>query len=113
VTGDELPRGDEVNGQPPREVELPPGLEVVRTTKVFDIVTVPHGLLRSHELAADVWARLVVESGSVVFVFEDAPSAPRRLNAGEHQAIPPARGHRITPGDDATFHLEFLRAADG
>ena len=101
-----------MNGQPPREVELPPGLEVVRATKVFDSVTVPHGLLRSHELAPEVWARLVVDSGSVVFVFEDAPTSPRRLHAGEHQIVPPARGHRISPGDDASFYLEFLRATE-
>jgi tellurite resistance-related uncharacterized protein len=94
----------------PAAVEMPPGLEVVRTTVVFDRVTAPHGLLRAHSLAPEVWARLVVETGTVEFVFEDRPNDPHTLVAGEHQVVPPVRPHHITPDEGATFFLEFHRA---
>jgi tellurite resistance-related uncharacterized protein len=90
---------------------------VVRTTVVFDRVTAPHGLLRAHSLASEVWARLVVESGTVEFVFEDLPADVRTIGAGDDQVIPPVRSHHISPHGDATFYLEFHRAphdpADG
>ncbi len=94
----------------PAAVELPPDLEVVRTTKVFDRLTAPNGLLRAHALASEVWARLVVETGTVEFVFEDLPADVRTIGPGGHQIVPPARRHHITPDDDATFYLEFHRA---
>ena len=59
---------------------------------------------------AEVWARLVVESGTVEFVFEDMPADARTIEAGDHQVVPPVRRHHITPDEDATFYLEFHRA---
>jgi len=94
----------------PAAVEMPAGLEVVRTTVVFDRVTAPHGLLRAHSLAPEVWARLVVETGTVEFVFEDRPADVRALAPGEHQVVPPVRPHHIIPDEEATFFLEFYRA---
>lgn len=52
---------------------LPDGLELTRTTKVFDNDTAPAGLLKAHQVAEGVWARLVMHSGSAGFVFEDTP----------------------------------------
>ena len=54
---------------------MPDGLELVRTTDVFDQDSVPAGLLRAHRVADGVWGRLVVHSGAVTFVFDDEPTA--------------------------------------
>ena len=88
---------------------LPEGLELVRSTKVFDQDTVPPGLLRAHEVAARVWGRLVVHTGSVVFVFEDAPDDPITLSVGEHVVIPPQRLHHVELQAGASFVVEFYR----
>ncbi len=96
-------------GERPAAVELPDGAEVVRTTKRFEARTVPHGLLRAHALDREVWARIVVEAGTVEFVFEDLPTERRSLAVGDHQIVPPVRLHHITPDDDARFFIEFLR----
>ncbi len=88
--------------------QLPVGLEHVRTTDVFDESTVPAGLLRAHRVADGVWGRLVVLTGSVVFVFEDEPDTIEVV-AGESIAIPPGRHHHVELSGPSTFAVEFHR----
>lgn len=90
--------------------DLPSGLTHVRTTDVFDNDSVPSGLLRAHRVAEGVWARLVVHSGVVTFVFEDRSDSPSVLLAGETIAIPPTRPHHLELDEPATFSVEFYRA---
>jgi tellurite resistance-related uncharacterized protein len=91
---------------------LPDGLELVRTTDVFDQLSVPAGLLRAHRVADGVWGRLVVHSGVVTFVFDDEPDRPITVGAGGAVAIPPARQHHIELDGPATFAVEFHRLPD-
>lgn len=96
------------------KLELPDGLELARTTPEFDEHSVPTGLRNAHEVADGVWGRLVVATGSVRFVFEDAPSVGgvpggRVVNAGEHQVIPPRRRHHVETIGPVGFHVEFHR----
>ncbi|HET8930079.1 MAG TPA: DUF1971 domain-containing protein [Acidimicrobiales bacterium] len=93
-----------------QEPVLPEGLELVRTTDVFDNESVPAGLLRSHRVASGVWGRLMTYTGSVVFVFEDAAEDPITVEAGESVVIPPARLHHVELPAPATFVIEFHRA---
>ena len=90
---------------------LPVGLELVRTTDVFDNATVPTGLLRAHRVADGVWGNLVVRSGVVTFVFDDDPDHPVTVDAGHSVAIPPARQHHLELDGPATFAVEFYRIA--
>lgn len=89
--------------------ELPDHVEYVRTTDVFDQAHHPAGLLRAHRVANGVWARLLVHSGEMVFVFEDTPAEPTALSAGESIVIPPGRLHHVEMPSPVTFALEFHR----
>jgi len=89
--------------------ELPAGFVLVRTTDVFDNTTVPAGLLRAHQVARDVWGRLVVHAGSLRFVFEDEPGNPITIDAGEHMVIPPQRPHHVELDGPVSFAVEFHR----
>lgn len=89
--------------------QLPEGLEHVRTTDVFDQVTVPAGLLRAHRVADGVWGNLVVHTGTVTLVFDDEPDRPIAVSAGNTVAIPPARQHHLELARPATFAVEFHR----
>lgn len=93
----------------PDALALPDGLEYVRTTDTFDNDTVPKGLLRAHRVAANVWGRLVVHTGSVGFVFEDSADRQITVGAGETQVIPPQRRHHVVLDGPATFAVEFYR----
>ncbi|WP_020377542.1 DUF1971 domain-containing protein [Candidatus Microthrix parvicella] len=92
---------------------LPDGLELARTTKVFDNETAPTGLLKAHQVAEAVWGRLVVHTGSVGFVFEDMPDDTILVGAGDHVVIPPQRHHHVVLGEPATFVVEFYKAPAG
>lgn len=100
----------------PRPEGLPPGLEHVRTTDVFDEHSAPAGLRRAHRVADGVWARLVVHSGALGFAFEDEPADRQRVvAAGQSVVIPPARLHHVAfDQGPVTFAIEFHRqpAAD-
>lgn len=89
--------------------QLPDDVVYVRTTSTFDNDTVPAGLLRAHQVAPNVWGRLVVQSGAVGFVFEDATDEPHVINAGESIVIPPQRHHHVVLDGPATFAVEFYR----
>lgn len=89
-------------------LELPAGLEHVRTTPVFLASSVPGGLLRAHQIAPAVWGRLCVSAGSVTFVLE-ATGESRRLVEGDTQVIEPETAHHVEPEPDAVFTVEFYR----
>ncbi len=88
---------------------MPDGLVLTRTTDVFDNVTVPAGLLRAHRVAAGVWGRLIVHSGTLGFVFEDETDKPIRVSAGGSVVIPPSLRHHVELDGPATFAVEFHR----
>ncbi len=88
---------------------MPEGLSLVRTTPEFTAVSTPGGLRSAHEVADGVWGRLRVRTGSVRFVFEDAPDDAVIVTAGGSVDIPPQRPHHVEPADDALFVVEFHR----
>ncbi len=107
---------------------MPPDMELVRTTPLFDPETVPKAILGSHQVATGVWGRLVCRSGRVGFAFEEPekstgpaepgesgesaePTEPEvfELAPGEHFDIPPERKHRVVLLGPATFVVEFYR----
>lgn len=89
--------------------ELPGGLSLQRTTPTFDEHSTPAGLLRAHQVAEGVWGRLVVESGSLSFVFEDELTTERTLHAGDQQVIPPTTPHHVVLDGPVRFAVEFHR----
>lgn len=58
--------------------QLPNGLELARTTDVFDNDTVPAGLLRAHRVANGTWGRLVGRVGLSGVACQRAATPARR-----------------------------------
>lgn len=87
---------------------LPADVALVRTTDEFTAVTVPRGLLRSHRIAPGVWGRLRVHGGGVRFLWE-GDGDELDLAPGDSVVIPPDTPHRVRPGLDARFLVEFHR----
>jgi tellurite resistance-related uncharacterized protein len=103
-------------------MELPSGLELVRSTGEFDETSVPAGLLSAHRIASGVWGRLVVRSGALVFVVEDDPSGAsgtstdvderRTVVEGESVVIPPGLVHHVELTGPVAFRIEFHRSIE-
>jgi len=93
-------------------IQLPEGAEFVRSTRRFDVDSVPGGLLSAHRIAPGVWGELRVFEGEVTFVLEET-GATRQLHAGERQVIEPDTSHHVEPAPGAEFAVSFHRVRDG
>lgn len=91
---------------------IPTGFVLARTTNVFDESTAPAGLLKAHRVSDSVWARLVVLTGSLHFVFEDEPDNAIAVTAGETLVIPPSKPHHVALDGPVGFAVEFYRRPD-
>ncbi|HSC89012.1 MAG TPA: DUF3565 domain-containing protein [Polyangiaceae bacterium] len=96
---------------------LPDDLVLAHRTATFDQDSIPASLLGHHDTKADVWGRLVVEEGKLLYSLEggDEPSTPSGskrhtswvLTPGLPGIIEPERRHRIQPVGPVRFFLEF------
>lgn len=89
-------------------LELPVGLEVVRTAGPFDADTLPDALRRAHVVADRTWGLLRVLDGGVVFAAETTPPFSTRLDAGDQQPIPPAVAHLLRVDEPVRLTIDFL-----
>lgn len=93
-------------------LELPAGLQVVRTAGPFDAGNLPAGLRRSHVVADRTWGLLRVLDGSVVFSAETAPPVREPVRAGEERPIPPGVRHRVQVDGPVRLAVDFLTRPD-
>ena len=89
-------------------LELPAGLEVVRTAGPFDADTVPAALRRDHLVADRTWGLLRVLDGAVTFAIETTPPFRARLAAGDEQPIPPGVAHHLGVDGPVRLEVDFL-----
>lgn len=88
--------------------ELPEGLELKRTTAVWDQDTMPAALRRAHRVAPATWGRLRVELGSLRFRAATEPPLDVVVGPGRAQPIPPEVEHHVEPQGAVRFFVEFL-----
>ncbi len=93
--------------------ELPDDLDVVRTTDMWNELTMPAGLRRAHRVATGTWGRLRVEQGEVRFRAQTEPVIDVIVDADAPQAIPPDVEHEVEPRGPVRFSVEFLRPSGG
>ncbi|OCC23017.1 hypothetical protein MB02_14210 [Croceicoccus estronivorus] len=75
----------------------------------FDSQTLPSALTREHRLKAGAWGILRVQSGSVVFVWDDQEGGTCALAAGDAIIVPPQVPHHLDIQGDFRLEIEFLR----
>lgn len=87
---------------------LPNDISPYRRTPVFNMTTVPAGLLRDHQTAAGVWGVLHVFEGIVFFRWAEE-AEETQIKPGEKWVIPPQTLHSVRLSKDAAFQVEFWR----
>ena len=100
--------GGDINCPLCDRAELPGGLEVTRTAGPFDQDTIPPALRTDHVVGEGRWGCLRVIEGSVGFLMATEPPTEVRLNAGDHQAIPPGVAHHLMVEGPAVVAVDFL-----
>lgn len=93
--------------------EMPATLRRVRTTPIWDEVTMPAGLRRAHRIAAATWARISVHEGRLRFGAATTPAIHVELGTGATQAIPPGIEHEVEPAGAVRFTVEFFAVDRG
>lgn len=89
-------------------MELPAGLELVRTAGPFEAGTLPAALRRAHRVAERTWGLLRVIDGAVGFTIETTPPFSARLEAGDQQPIPPGVRHLLRVEGPMLLAIDFL-----
>jgi tellurite resistance-related uncharacterized protein len=107
--------GTALSCPPCGRAEPPDGLRVERTLGPFDAQSIPAALRHEHRTPHGGWARLCVERGAldlVLAVIGAPQTAPRRLRAGDTQAIPPGVPHEVVIVAPVRCLLELLAPED-
>ena len=89
--------------------ELPAGAEHYKSTPEFDEASMPAGLRARHTLKGDVWGRIVVSEGRLLYVIESDPEASFVLRPDVPGIVAPEVPHHIEPRGHVRFRIEFLR----
>lgn len=93
---------------PERSSRLPDGAEAYRTIGPFDHATLPAGLRRTHGLKQGTWGKVILELGSLGFVWEDEAGGRDDLTAPAEIIVPPQVPHHVE-GDDFRLTITFFR----
>lgn len=87
--------------------ELPPGVREYRRTASFSETTIPAGLLHEHRTPPAVWAKIVVEDGSLEYTL-DSPPRTFLLTPARAGVAPPTAAHHLDVVGPVRFHIELL-----
>ncbi len=95
-----------------QNVRLPEGAEKAGSTPSMTQNTVVPGILKKHLAPKGKWGYLVVESGSLQYVWEDDPENVLDADPGHPIVIEPERFHHVVIAGDVTFRVEFYTVPD-
>lgn len=89
---------------------LPEGVAHYKSTPEFTESTIPAGLLRSHSTAADVWGRITILEGSLLYRELEPALEEHLLTPGRPAIIAPQQKHEVAAVGPVRFCVEFHRA---
>ena len=87
--------------------KLPEGLELKSSTPLMTEETVLPAILKNHKTSAGRYGYLVVEEGSLQFVWEDTPFEALDADAEHPIVIEPERAHHVEITGPVKFKVEF------
>ena len=88
---------------------IPDACTAYKRTPEFDEVTVPPGLLRSHQTKADTWGKIVVLEGRLVYRILEPHVEEYLLQPGCEGVVEPQVLHEVAPQGRVRFYVEFYR----
>jgi tellurite resistance-related uncharacterized protein len=90
-----------------QNASLPEGAEKAGSTKLMNQDTVVPGILRKHLAPKGKWGFLVVESGSLQYVWEDDAENVLDADPVHPIVIYPERFHHVVITGEVEFRVEF------
>jgi hemoglobin len=81
-----------------------------RSTPIFTNVTLPKALRRAHSTKADVWGKLKVLKGTILYVIEETGEC-QMVQAPGTVVILPQQLHSVEPQGDMEMQVDFYHEA--
>ena len=91
---------------------LPETAELAGSTKLMNQDTVVPGILKKHLAPKGKWGYLVVEGGSLEYVWEDDPKNVLTADPAHPIVIYPERFHHVVITGPVEFKVEFYIVPD-
>ena len=91
---------------------LPKGAKLAGSTKLMDQDSVVPGILKKHLAPKGKWGYLVVETGSLQYVWEDDEDQVLDADPGHPIVIYPERFHHVVITGPVKFKVEFYVVDD-
>jgi tellurite resistance-related uncharacterized protein len=88
---------------------LPADVRRYKRSATFTDTTVPSGLLRDHQTKPGVWARIVIETGTIEYTL-GPPPLTFVLTSEYPGIIPPTVPHQVRVIGPVSFYVEFLKS---
>jgi tellurite resistance-related uncharacterized protein len=91
------------------QLEMPEGFVCFQKTPVFTEETLPAGLQKDHQTGTGVWAKIIVEKGTLHY-HAAALGIDMALTSAQTGIIVPNVIHAVTPVGKVRFYVEFYRS---
>jgi len=87
---------------------LPDNVVSYKRTPEFSETTIPEGLLKNHQTKANVWGKIVVLSGHLLYTIQD-PFEEITLDINTYGVVEPTVLHQVKPIGSVLFYVEFYQ----
>lgn len=88
--------------------DLPTHLKAYKKTDTFNEESVPKGLLNNHSTKKDVWGKICVIEGELLYTIEDK-NEEHKLTPSLFGVVEPEVKHRVKPLGKVRFYVEFYK----
>ena len=88
---------------------LPSNVVPYKRTPEFSDLTVPTGLLKSHNTKAGVWAKIIVLAGTLTYRILEPVVEEIELSTERFGVVEPTIKHEVVPQQGVRFYVEFHR----
>lgn len=89
--------------------ELPENVQAYKKTDIFDEHSVPQGLLKDHNTKPNVWGRINVIAGKLLYTIQSNPVEEVELSPEIFGVVEPGVKHFVKPLGHVKFFVEFLK----
>lgn len=87
---------------------LPENVIPYKQTPEFTEITVPNGLLKSHQTKEGVWGKIVILEGQLQYKIIETEEIIL-LDVNNYGVVEPTVLHEVKPLGKVRFHVEFCR----
>lgn len=88
---------------------LPQDVHAYKKTAVFDENSVPSGLLKEHRTKKNVWGKINVIEGKLLYTIQSNPIETVELSPDLFGVVEPEVEHFVKPLGHVKFFVEFLK----